>query len=182
MQRTVNCILTNDCHCGQLMQCDQNHVCSSGLVFMDVQPEREKHHNMFQSVYETSPCVSKHCIKHGHVWLSLHETWPSLPFITRNMAMYAFHYTKHGHVCLSLHETWPCVPFITRNMAMCAFHYMKLGHVCLSLHETWPCVPFITRNMAKCAFHYMKHGHVCLSLHAVMFIIIILIIIFMHGI
>jgi hypothetical protein len=120
-----------------------------------------------------------HYMKHGHVCLSLHETWRTcVPFIMWNMAMCAFHYMEHGHVCLSSHETWTCVPFITWNMDMCAFHYMKHGHVCLSLREILPCVPFITWNMSMCAFHYMTH----ISLQAVMFIITILIITFMHAI
>jgi hypothetical protein len=41
-----------------------------------------------------------HYMKHGHMCISLHETWPFVHFITWNMAMYAFHFMEHGHVCL----------------------------------------------------------------------------------
>jgi len=85
-------------------------VCPSGLVFTDVQPERMKHHNVCQALYETSTCVSKHCIKHDHMCLTLCAACPCVSFI--------------------MWETWPCLPFIKWNMSTYAYHYMTS----ISLH------------------------------------------------
>jgi len=87
------------------------HVYSLGLIFTDVQSERIKHHNVCQSVYETSPCVSKHCMKHGHMCLVLCATCPCV---------------------LSLHETCPCVPLIKWNMSTYAIITWYIFHCMLS--------------------------------------------------
>jgi len=57
-------------------------------------------------ILQLSQCVSKHCIKHDHMCLTLCATCLCVPFIMWNMAMCAIHKMKHVHICLSLHDKY----------------------------------------------------------------------------